>query len=111
MIRLMKGLEEYIKVHGRHFTEELASAVTCHRWSPGQIEKAAQRKVWYNVTGSTRGDLIYLVNEIYKNWQYKTLNKCLNYPLYVIGEHRFHGGAVFNDWLEDNKDFDFTPYI
>ena len=111
MIGLMKGLKEYIRIHGRHFTEELARAVTCQRWSSKQIEKAAQKKVWYNVTGSTLGDLVYLVNEIYKDWQYRALSKCLDYPLYVVGEYRFHGGVVFNDWLEDNPEFDFTPYI
>ena len=107
----MKGLRKYIKAHGRHFTEELAMAVTCHKWSPGQIEKATQRKVWYNVTGSTLGDLVYLVNEIYKDWKFKTLSKCLVYPLYIVGDYRLYGGVVFDDWLEDNKDFDLTPYI
>ena len=58
----MKGLRQYIKKHGKHFTEELAYKTAGKRWSSTQIEKATQREVYYNVTASTLGDIVYLAN-------------------------------------------------
>jgi hypothetical protein len=118
----MKGLNEYIKKHGKHFTEELAyDAALSKRWNRKQIEDAIQRKVWYNVTGSTIGDIIYLVNECYddENFMgYGKKDKCLSYTLAFVGDYRNYEGKLFNDWLKEGiqftsfrKHFDFTPYI
>ena len=111
----MKGLKEYIRKHGKHFTEKLAYKVAGKRWSGRQIEKAAQKRVYYNVTGSTLGDMIYLTNEASNRWDMPILYTCTKFTLYIIGDYRYHGGIVFDDWLEGLKEinpgFDFTPYI
>ena len=111
----MKGLDRYIRKHGKHFTEKLAYKVAGRRWSGRQIEKAAQRKVYYNVTGSTLGDMIYLTNEVSNRWNIPILYTCTKFTLYIISNYQYHGGVVFDDWLEEleniNPTFDFTPYI
>ena len=107
----MKGLKEYTEKHGNHFTEQLALAVTDGRWDGVRVEKAAQRKVYYNVTGSTLGDMVWLTNEVSDNWNYKTIHHAINSVLFIIGNYKYHDGVLFQEWLEDLNDFDFTPYI
>lgn len=121
----MKGLEEYIKKHGKHFTEKLAyDAALSKRWNKKQIEDAIQGKVWYNVTGSTIGDIIYLVNECYDDGLigdmvgYNKKSRCISYTLLYIGDFKNYGGRLFDQWLEEiehldffRDNFDFTPYI
>ena len=121
----MKGLREYIKKHGKHFTEELAyDAAFSKRWNKKQIEEAIQNRVWYNVTGSTLGDIIYLVNECYDDGiigdmlGYNKKSKCISYTLLYIGDFNNYGGKLFDEWLAEIRqhdffkgDFDFTPYI
>lgn len=118
----MKGLNKYIKKHGKHFTEQLAyDAALSSKWNRKQIEGAIQKKVWYNVTGSTIGDIIYLVNECYDDdnfMGYGRKSKCISYTLLYIGNYKNFGGKLFDQWLEESmqynhfKDnFDFTPYI
>lgn len=107
----MKGLQQYISKHGNHFTEALALAVTDGRWDGVRVEKAAQKKVYYNVTGSTLGDMVYLTNEVWDNWNYKTIHGAINYVIYIIGCYKYHDGVLFQEWLENLADFDFTPYI
>lgn len=46
----MKGLEEYISTHGRHFTERLAITVIDSKWSTSEIEKTSEAMVYYNVS-------------------------------------------------------------
>ena len=122
MTGLMKGLEEYIKVHGRHFTEELAYDVSLSKkWNKRQIEDVIQRKVWYNVTGSTMGDIVYLINRYYDDKDfigYGKKSKCVTYTLLYIGDFRNYGSRLFDEWLDEvtqyeffRDNFDFTPYI
>ena len=108
----MKGLRRYIKKHGRHFTEELAHEVTNSKWSSEELERTAQSKVYYNVTGSTIGDIVYLVNIVHKAYpeEYAMKNCCVNYALAIIGDVKYTGHA-FSIWLQLTDDFDFTPYI
>ena len=111
----MKGLQEYIKKHGKHFTEDLALKVSGGKFSADQVAKAAQERVYYNVTGSTLGDMIWLTNEIYNGYKFRTAGRCVVYTLNIVGDYKYHGGALFKSWLEelreDNQTFDFTPYI
>ena len=118
----MKGLDEYIKKHGKHFTEELAyEAALSKRWNKKQIEDTLQKMVWYNVTESTIGDIIYLVNECYDDENFMGYGKklkCISYTLLYIGNFRNYGGKLFDEWLEKasqynffKDNFDFTPYI
>ena len=117
----MKGLEEYINKHGKHFTEQLAYDVALSKkWNKEQIEDALQKRVWYNVTGSTIGDIIYLVNECYDEgcMGYGKKHRCISYTLLYVGDFNNYGGKLFERWLEDisqyniiKDNFDFTPYI
>lgn len=107
----MKGLKEYVEKHGRHFTEELASDVTNRRWNPSKIKKDAQRHVYYNVTGSTLGDMIYLMTVGEEKMSY---NKKVKTMLSLVGDYN-KTDSPFLMWLTimtvKNKSFDFTPYI
>ena len=107
----MKGLEEYIKRHGKHFTEQLASKVIEEKWNPSKVEKDAQKYVYYNVTGSTVGDMAYLMTLGDESLSY---SKRVRYMLSWVQDHR-KVESPFNMWLTvlivKEQDFDFTPYI
>ena len=113
----MKGLEEYIKVHGNHFTEELAHDVCRSRWSTFQIKESAQKLVYYNVTGSTDGDMVYLTDMVYRQLRPSggaSLRRCIK-PVLMWVEDYNKTGSPFCIWLSmkvvKEEDFDFTPYI
>ena len=114
---MVKGLKEYVEKHGMHFTVELAYAAALDgmRWSAREVEKSAQRKVYYNVTGSTLGDMVFLMNDCYADdgfMGYGRKKRCLDYTLKVIGDFSYHGGVLFREWIEEFGDgFDLTPYI
>lgn len=112
----MKGLEEYIKVHGRHFTEELAKDVTDRKWNTARVISSAQKKAYYNVTGSTSGDMVYLMDMFcyFLSDQY-TYSRGINLMLRWVGDYN-KTGSPFCMWitsmfLKEKDDFDFTPYI
>lgn len=113
----MKGLEEYVKKHGSHFTDELAIKVTHRKWDPSKVVKAAQKKVYYNVTESTAGDMVYLLDMAYERLsplgQY-TNNRGITSMLSWVQDYKKTGSA-FTIWLTvmvvKEKSFDFTPYI
>ena len=109
----MKGLRKYIKKHGKHFTEQLAMSVTSGKWSPSEIMEKAQSMVYYNVTGSTVGDIVFLTNYAKDTGKsfYKTRHNCVRFALCIVGEYALHDGVMFNKWVGDTKDFDLTPYI
>ena len=108
----MKGLEGYIRRHGRHFTVQLASKAISIRWSSSEVMKAAQRKVYYNVTSASEGDMVYLVNLGYllNGWN---KDRCIDFCLKVIGDYGVGEGTAFNDYIErtESSGFDFTSYI
>ena len=103
----MKGLDRYIRKHGKHFTEKLAYKVAGRRWSGRQIEKAAQRKVYYNVTDSTDGDMFFLVN--YFGTRFNKID-AINLMLTLVGDY-YSTGLAFMYWCSTNEDFDLTAYI
>lgn len=109
----MKGLRKYIKKHGKHFTEQLAMDVTKGKWSSSQVMEKAQSMVYYNVTGSTVGDIVFLTNYANDTGKpfYKTKHNCVKFALCIVGEYALHDGVMFNKWLGNTKDFDLTPYI
>ena len=109
----MKGLRQYIRKHGRHFTEELAMTVTKGKWDSSEIMEKAESMVYYNVTGSTVGDIVFLANYAKDTGKpfYKTKHNCVRFALCIVGEYALGDGAMFKKWISDTKDFDFTPYI
>lgn len=109
----MKGLKQYIKKHGRHFTEELAMTATKGRWNTEEIMPKVGTYVYYNVTGSTVGDIVFLVNFAKDSGRsfLKTKHQCIKFALCIVSEYAMHDGVMFNKWIGDTKDFDLTPYI
>lgn len=107
----MKGLRQYMKKHGKHFTEQLAEAVTRKQWNSCKIMKDSQKKVYYNVTGSTVGDMVYMMDMFcyFLSEQY-TYGKGMKMMLCWVGDYS-KTGSPFTMWLSGNEDFDFTPYI
>ena len=109
----MKGLKKYIKKHGRHFTEELAMGATGGRWNRKDIIDEVESHVYYNVTGSTVGDIIFLVNFAKDSGRpfLRTKHQCVKFALCIVGEYAMHDGVMFSKWVGDTKDFDLTQYI
>ena len=111
----MKGLREYIRKHGNHFTEELALDVAGKKWGSDEVTKAAQKLVYYNVTDSTLGDMVFIMNCHRAAPSSKGKSDCVKYMVSIIGYYGFYGGKVFDRWVrvvrKSNPHFDFTPYI
>ena len=110
----MKGLREYIEAHGKHFTVELALKACNIKWEAGNISKATQSKVYYNVIGATLGDMLYLTNVYHINTD-SSFRDCINYTINIISDHHYYDGKIFTDWLSkivaSGGDLDFTIYI
>lgn len=106
----MKGLEEYIKRHGRHFTERLALDSTVVRWDAAKVRKAVEGRVYYNVTGSTVGDMVYLVNEYHARCPRPHKVQCIKYVLRVVEDVTLEGKA-FGDCLAKGSTVDLGRYI
>ena len=109
----MKGLKAYLKKHGKHFTEELALSVTSGKWNSSRVMEKAQSMVYYNVTGSTVGDIVFLTNYAKDTGKsfYRTKHNCVRFALCIVGEYSLRDGAMFSKWVGDTKEFDLTPYI
>ena len=103
----MKGLKEYVEKHGRHFTEELAYTVSGCRWTYKEINNSLQKKVYYNVSGCTPGDIVYCVNGLDFDNRRDIVSFLIRCVLYDVGV----SDTLFNLWVMDNNSFDFTPYI
>ena len=103
----MKGLEEYIEKHGKHFTMKLAYDVSNDYWSDEEIHKALQKKVYYNVSGCTPGDIVYVVNGMDIDNMKEVVRFLMRCVLYDVGT----SDKLFDTWVCFNEDFDFTHYI
>jgi hypothetical protein len=109
----IKGLYRYIRKHGRHLTEELAyNAVSC-LWDSAQVQESAQKKVYYNVTSATSGDMMYIVNYLRDSITPKST--CINKMLSIIEDYKEGKNAAFNIFLKNlrsgRKNFDLRKYI
>jgi len=105
----MKGLKEYIRKNGKHITEKLLRTIN-GKWSVKDIEKSAQKEVYYNVTDASKADLAYHVNRIHKDTGWSK-RKCLIKSLDIIGNYKVGRNLALRDFIQREKDFDFTPYI
>ena len=106
----MKGFEEYAQKHGNHFTEELAEKAIDLKWGADKIKKVAENKVYYNVTDSSFGDIVFLTNLMSS---VSSLSRAVDYALSVIGNY-YCTEKPFLIWVNKiakKEDFDFTPYI
>lgn len=103
----MKGLRKYIAKHGRHFTPELAAKVLDCKWNASEVERASDRVVYYNVSGATLGDIVFLTNLFSCSF---TKRRCIRYALEIVGDVNTNGYA-FNAWLLSNEDINLNRYI
>ena len=109
----MKGLRQYIRKHGKHFTEDLALDATNGKWNKDDIIALVETQVYYNVTGSTIGDIVFLANFAKDSGRMflRTKHQCIKFALCIVGEYSLHGGVMFDKWVGDTKRFDLTKYI
>ena len=108
---MVKGLKEYTEVHGKHFTEELARDIVQYKWDIDKVEKDVQGRVYYNVTGSTLGDMLYLL-DIFRRYV-PSQKKCVTFMLSWVECPR-KACISFYMWVSfytGKRDFDLTPYI
>lgn len=109
----MKGLKQYIRKHGKHFTEKLAMSATKGKWNTEEIVSKVETYVYYNITESTVGDIVFLVNFAKDSGRdfLKTKHQCIKFALCIVGEYAMHGGVIFSKWAMDKKDFDLTEFV
>lgn len=103
----MRGLKEYIARHGHHFTVELAERVLDIKWRAQEVISASERRVYYNISGATVGDMVFLANLFSDSF---SKGKCIRYALEIVGDVTKDGYA-FDAWLMSNEAMDLRKYI
>lgn len=96
-----------------HFTVELAYDATDKFYDVDEVEKELNKKVYYNVSGYTIGDAVYIFNgwtdvldRGNKKYRAEMVRMVLEDPMYLDIP------TVFELWVKAYaRDFDFTPYI
>lgn len=108
----MRGLEEYIRVHGEHLTERLVKDTTYIKWDSPRIGMSLEGQVYYNVTKATLGDILFLANVFYKKGSTASLRKRLKLVYAVIGKWDMKGTAFTIFQLQNkDRDIDLKDYI
>ena len=109
----MKGLRQYLKEHGEHFTEELVKDIIPIRWNVSDIEDSINGEVWYNCWSATIGDMLYLVNFASKIYPVYNKRKCIKYMLSCVEDYDYR--YLFDCWICESKNNrfikDLTPYV
>ena len=111
----MKGLKQYLKKHGAHFTEELTRDIIPIRWSIGTIEASIKDEVWFNCWSSTKGDRFYLVNLVAFIFPNQSKRYCIDFMLEKMSDYSYK--KLFEFWAfsvdKDGNEAleDITPYI
>lgn len=72
-----------------------------------EVERASDKVVYYNVSGATLGDMVFLVNLFSYSLPKR---RCIKYALDIIGDVNTNDYA-FNAWLLSNEDIDLNGYI
>lgn len=104
----MKGLKKYIDNHGFHFTEALAyKIVGTPHWSYKDLLELLRGRVYYNVSGCTPGDIVYIVNTSGFKTKKKVLRYMLNHIMYNVGL----SDRTFHAWVVRNRNTDISSYI
>ena len=109
----MIGLEKYIEKYGKHFTVALAYDMAGRVWKAEDVYKYMQKKVYYNINGTTLGDMVYLFNGLWKDLP-GAKEFCRNAVIqYVQDNYYLDNPNVFENWLKwkDEFYFDLGKYI
>lgn len=108
----MKGLEEYVAVYGRHFTEDLVKDAIHNRYSSLEVRRASEGQVYYNVSSATLGDMTFLANAFYKKKSHATLRYRLKLVYDIIGNVDMEGVAFTMFEIDNSEmDIDLRNYI
>lgn len=117
MVWRLKGLFKYLLKHGGHFTEELAiDAIHC-RWNPFDVMNTTQRLVYYNVTGATVGDIVYLMNKAAVDCHRFHPSKidCAKKALFIVGDYKGGRCYAFKQFIKElnkrRQTFEFYRYV
>ena len=111
----MKGLEDYVKKHSCHFTEELAEKAI-ERFdkpiAPSKVQASLDRKVYYNTIGATSGDIVYIANLAHSE---ASDGKYIERTIEILQGIQNYKEIAFTSWVTgmiyEGSEFDFTPYI
>lgn len=111
----MKGLQKYLRKHGSHFTIKLAEDVNGRNFTFSIVDRYLSTMVWYNVSNSTIGDIIYLSGAAYSSMiKCPSRRECVKYALSVVGDVNGEDLA-FASWLGalliKDIEFDFREYV
>lgn len=109
----MRGLKDYVKKHGKHFTEELAYiAAGRKKWSLKEIEEATQKKVYYNITDTSFADMTYIANSVHVDTGWGK-NKCIKFTLAIVQDYKIGKDLALRNFVHRDvaHTFDLTPFI
>lgn len=110
----MRGLNKYIRKYGRHINLKLADVLYNSKWNASDIEKTTQEYVYYNVTSTTLGDMVYITNMVHyhKGWNKR---KCIKHTLSIVEDYPEGKEYAFTHLLTilklSNQKVDFSKYI
>lgn len=105
----MKGLKQYLKKHGKHFTVALAESSIPIKWNYSEVERAIKNEVWYNCWSATEGDMLYLINVAYQ-YSKKDKRTCMLFMLGTIGDYD-EKEKWFDAFVLDNGNLDLNSYM
>lgn len=105
----MKGLKQYLRKRGKHFTVALAKDSVPIKWDFPSIERYIKDEVWYNCWSATEGDMLYLVNIAYKYCK-KDKRTCILFMLGVVGDYN-NWNKWFDAWILETDCLDLKDYI
>lgn len=125
-----EGFKAYIKKHGYHFTDSLATLAisamvnadgTNHKWSVKQVMAviASNFASFENKNKFTNGDLAYTANMAYADFFPDTVKSeadCVKYATKVAADPDGYEGIAFMRWLTDligkeETSIDFNKYL
>lgn len=106
----MKGIRGYVAKHGRHLTERLAMDALKCRWNTSEVHRAAERRVYYNVSEATLGDIVLMVNHFNSCFIDARKCDCIKWALSKVEDVNANGYA-FEILLDNYKDIDLRNYI
>lgn len=124
------GYAEYVKKHGMHFTDTLATDAIKwltnvgpdknHKWSVGQVSQAATTMLGNNKTKHkvNMADLAYAANMFYADLFPEVIATepgCIKAAIAIANDPDGYEGKIFSNWVSDimskGMEFDWKKYI
>ena len=67
--------------------------------------------MYYNVIGATEGDIVYIVNLTHTLDKSFSIDRGVSFAIWVLREHAFADGLMFDKWSESTYMSDITQYV